>query len=122
MSPADNYRPRDRSHPVTSGHGPPGDDSEHGDGHLLTATCPLACMAGHLSLQAFDPLRHDLPYLLGRPPTISDVTAWYLHRHLRHIRNLGPRRIGEIGLVLILAGLIAPPSDLPSTTRAPPCG
>ncbi len=45
--------------------------------------------------------------------------AFYNERHLRHLRNLGPRRTGEIGLVLILAGLLAPPGDPPGPSAGP---
>lgn len=66
---------------------------------------PEGCLASQISAKAFNPLKHDLPYLLGLPPTVGDVTTFYLH-----LRNLGPRRSGEIGLILIPTGLIARPA------------
>jgi len=96
----------------------PRDHDGCGDDHVITAGCPLDCLAPQLSAMAFGPLRHELPWLLKRPVTVGDVVQMYLRRQLKHVRHLGPRRIGEIELVLTLAGLIAPPYDPPGTAHA----
>lgn len=98
-----------RPQPGTESNTVPGRPTEH----PITAECLLDCLAPHLSAHALNPLRRELPALFQRPATIGDVV--YLHqRHtLDYIRHLGPRRIGEIELVLILAGLLAPPSRSP---------
>ncbi len=84
-------------------------------GHLITADCPLDCLAFHISAKAFNPLASELPWLLKRRVTVGDVADMQLRRQLRHIRHLGPRRIGEIELILILTGLISAPRDPPGT-------
>jgi len=88
--------------------------------HQLTAGCPLDCLASRLSAQAYQPLRRELPWLLRRPVTVGDVTDMYLRSQLRHVRYLGRRRIGEIAVVLILAGLLAPPGDPPGPCAGRP--
>ncbi|HEY5987465.1 MAG TPA: hypothetical protein VIV12_13990 [Streptosporangiaceae bacterium] len=40
------------------------------------------------------------------PRTVGDVVRLHQHGKLSEIRGLGPRRIGEIELCLLLAGLI----------------
>jgi len=102
---------------VTSHDPPDGEHHPHRGDHVLTAGCPLGCLAGQLSAPAFNPLSRELPWLLDRPVTVADVTRMYLRGQLHHIRHLGPRRIGEVSLVLNLAGLTAPP---PRAARPPP--
>ena len=106
---------------MTSQPAEPSERYQHGDGHTLTADCPLQCLAtAQLSAKSFNPLNHELPWLLGRPATVGDVTRLYLYGYLRYVRHLGPRRLGEIGLVLTLADLLsAPPRDPRTTTHAP---
>lgn len=81
--------------------------------HPVTADCSLECLAPHLSAYALNPLRRELPLLLRRPATIGDVVYLCQRRQLNYIRHLGPRRTGEIEIILILAGLLAPPLAIP---------
>lgn len=103
---------RSADNPVTPG---PGSCDQRGDGHRLTAGCPLECLATFLSARAYNPLRRELPGLLQRPPTVADVARMCQRRQLRYVPGLGPHRINEIELTLLLADLSPAPG--PVTTR-----
>ena len=75
----------------------------------VTAGCPLACLATVISARAYEPLRQAGNWAFSPPPaTVGEVARLYLAGRLAEIRGLGPRRTGEIGLCLTLAGLLDP--------------
>ncbi|SEG94719.1 hypothetical protein SAMN04489712_15019 [Thermomonospora echinospora] len=71
--------------------------------HRITATCPIKCLKPLLSARAFNPLVHKY----DGPRTVGDVVELHQREELTMIRNLGPHRIAEIELVLVLAGLLS---------------
>jgi hypothetical protein len=83
--------------------------AEHlSDGHAdpITAECPVRCLRAVVSAQAFAPLRLACLVWSDPPRTVGDVAQLHQQGRLLQIRNLGPRRIGEIEMCLILAGLL----------------
>jgi hypothetical protein len=107
-----------RGHSATSAAPAPGPSDRPQVGHLLTDGCPLGCLAPYLSGQAFNSLTRELPDLLRRPVTVGDVAYMCQRRQLRFVPYIGPRRGGEIELILILAGLLKPSADLTSGERS----
>jgi hypothetical protein len=84
-----------RSPHVTTGHA-----------GLIRPDCPVDCLRTVLSGAAFNLLArgHGAPF--DPPPTVGDVIELYQQHRLGQIGGLGPRRIGEIAVGLIYAGLI----------------
>lgn len=75
-------------------------DSEH----VLSRDCPAECLAWVLSRMALNPLLGHLSHL----GTVGNVMDMYQQERLGEIWQLGPRRIGEIGIALRYAGLAGP--------------
>jgi hypothetical protein len=77
---------------------------DHADS--VTADCPVRCLRAVVSAHAFEPLRLACLSWSDPPRTVGDVARLHEQGRLSEIRNLGPRRIGEIEMCLILAGLL----------------
>jgi len=73
----------------------------------VRADCPVQCLRGVLSASAFIPLSRACMASFEPPRAVGDVLRLHQQEKLSEIRGLGPRRIGEIELCLILAGLIS---------------
>lgn len=73
----------------------------------LKADCPVACLRGVLSASAFVPLSRAYMASYEPPRTVGEVARLCQQGKLSEIRGLGPRRIGEIELCLIVAGLVS---------------
>lgn len=83
-----------------------GDDHARGcDTDPVQADCPVGCLAAVLSAKAFAPLRRAYMAPYEPPRTVGDVVQLLQQGRLAEIRGLGPRRIGEIEMCLVLAGL-----------------
>ena len=72
----------------------------------VRAECPVQCLRGVLSGSAFIPLSRAYMASFEPPRTVGEVVRLHQQGKLSEIRGLGPRRIGEIELCLILAGLV----------------
>jgi hypothetical protein len=77
-----------------------------GHADSVTADCPVRCLRAVVSAHAFEPLRLACLSWSDTPRTVGDVMRLHQQGRLSEIRNLGPRRIGEIEICLILAGLL----------------
>jgi hypothetical protein len=81
--------------------------------HLVTADCPVECLAPLLPSRVAGRLaradgRHGAPVAsCGIPVTVGDVVRLYRQGRLREIGGLGPLSIREIGLALVSGGLVA---------------
>jgi hypothetical protein len=81
--------------------------------HLVTADCPVECLAPLLPsrvvgrLARADGRRGEAVASCGAPTTVGDVVRLYRQGRLREIGGLGPWSIREIGLVLVSRGLVA---------------
>ena len=85
----------------------PGDDHTNGcHADPVRADCPVEYLASLLSAKAFNPLHRAYLAPGGPPRTVGDVARLHQQGLLPEIRGLGPRRIGEIEICLILAGLV----------------
>lgn len=85
----------------------PGDDHTNGcRPDPVRAGCPVECLAFVLSAKAFNPLHRAYLASCGPPRTVGDVALPCQRGLLPEIRGLGPRRIGEIEMCLVLAGLV----------------
>jgi hypothetical protein len=88
--------------------------------HRITRACPVECLRAVLSAAAFNLLARAWGAPFGPPATAGDVADLYQQNQLRQIRGLGPRRHGEIGLGLQLAGLTgtaSPPGPDPESEQ-----
>src|SRR5215510_1802803 len=85
----------------------------------ITGQCPLGCLFYRLSGGAYRALEAELPRLLGRPGTVGDVATLHRQRRLRHIRHIGPRRLGEIEALLVVYGFSIAPDDPPPLCEPP---
>lgn len=72
----------------------------------ISPGCPVECLRSVLSGMAFNPLARGFGAPSGPPRTVADVLELYQHRELVGISGLGPRRIAEIEVSLVYAGLI----------------
>ncbi len=79
--------------------------------HTITRECPVDCLRYVLSRVAFNTLAraYDAPF--DPPKTVGDVVELYLRQRLDEICGLGSRRIGEIEVSLVYAGLISALGD-----------
>jgi hypothetical protein len=81
--------------------------------HLVTADCPVDCLAPLLSSRVLGRLaradgRHGAAVAsCGTPATVSDVVRLYRQGQLGEIGGLGPLSIREIGMALMSRGLVA---------------
>jgi hypothetical protein len=73
----------------------------------IKADCPVECLRGVLSAKAFMPLSRAFMAAAEPPRTVGEAARLCEQGKLAEIRGLGPRRIGEIQLCLIVAGLIS---------------
>jgi hypothetical protein len=80
--------------------------SANGRDERLRADCPMICLKGILSGQAFRPLERAYMAPFDPPHTVGEVAELYRQGRLSEIRGLGRRRIGEIEVCLALAGLV----------------
>jgi len=85
---------------------PRGDHARNCRADPVRADCPVDCLAAFLSAKTFVPLRRACLALDGPPRTVRDVMALLEQGRLGEIRGLGPRRIGEIEICLVYAGLV----------------
>ncbi len=65
----------------------------------------MSCLRSVLSAKAFEPLRRAYVASSEPPRTVGDVVQLHQQGRLSEIRGLGPRRIGEIEICLVMAGL-----------------
>lgn len=77
----------------------------------VTPDCPLECLRYQLSGRTYRALDHGLPTLLGHPAAVRDVADLHRQRRLNGIPSLGPRRVGEIELMLVTYGFCIAPAD-----------
>jgi hypothetical protein len=72
---------------------------------IIRLDCPIDCLQAVLSAGTFNPLAraYDAPF--DPPSTVGDVVEPYQQGNLRRIPGLGPRRVGEIEVALIFAGV-----------------
>jgi len=72
---------------------------------MITPECPVDCLLPLLSRITFNTLAraYDAPF--DPPSTVADVVGLYQQGQLSQIWGLGPRRIGEIEVSLIFAGV-----------------
>ncbi|MBB4914220.1 hypothetical protein FHS44_001292 [Streptosporangium saharense] len=68
--------------------------------HAITPACPVACLRPVLSARAYNPL--------SQAGTVAEVVRLWRTGDLCRVWGLGPRRIGEIEMVLIVTGLATP--------------
>jgi hypothetical protein len=73
----------------------------------IKADCPFECLRGVLSTHAYLSLKRAPMATFEPPRTVGEVALLCQQGKLSEIRGLGPRRIGEIQLCLIVAGLIS---------------
>ena len=83
-----------------------GDHAQRG-GDPIRADCPVACLRAVLSAKTLNPLLRAYMPPSGTPSTVGDVVELYQKGLLPDVEYLGPRRIGEIEICLILAGLLS---------------
>ena len=79
------------------------------DGHSHSPECPISCLEGLLSPNAYVPLDRD-----PSVKTIKDVIMLHRNGELRNIRNIGELRFKEIKVVLAAIN-----TDAESGTRLP---
>lgn len=72
--------------------------------HVIAPGCPVDCLRAVVSAAAFNRLARaeGAPF---PPVTVGDVIALYQQGRLGDIGGLGRRRIGEIEMSLLFAGL-----------------
>lgn len=81
--------------------------------HVITADCPVKCLAPLLGsrvlgrLAGADGRRGEQVASCGVPTTVGDVVRLYRQGRLGEIGGLGPLSIREIGLALVSRGLVA---------------
>ena len=71
--------------------------------HVITRSCPVACLAPLLSRVTFCALAEGMQ---GSPATVGQVVELYEQRRLIEIENISTGRCGEIRRSLVKAGLI----------------
>lgn len=81
-------------------------DIARGGLSTISLGCPVDCLRSVLSGMAFNPLARGYGAPSGPPRTVGDVVELYRRRQLSQISDLGPRRIAEIEVSLVYAGLI----------------
>lgn len=83
----------------------------NGARHVLTAACPLSCLASLISPMAYNAVGRALRLAGGGHPTVGHVVDLHRRRMLPGIRGLGAKGVCQIDCVLRLAGLPADPYD-----------
>ena len=68
----------------------------------VTVACPVECLG--LSAHVLNALRADR----GRAQTVGDLLDLLRSGELREVRNVGPRRVGEVYTALVAAGFTVP--------------
>ena len=89
----------------------------HGE-HTITRECPIGCLETVLSRMALNPLAQAGGARFDPPQTVGQVVHLYEERKLNQIWGLGPRRIGEIEVALVFAGLLAVDSQSAEATNS----
>lgn len=74
--------------------------------HEITLECPIDCLRGILSGMAFNPLARAYRAPFDPPSSVADVVNLLHKGKLDGIHGLGPRRVGEIEVALVFAGLV----------------
>jgi hypothetical protein len=92
--------------------------------HLVTADCPVDCLAPLLGSRLWGRLaradgRRGEVASCGVPATVGDVVRLYRQGRLGEIGGLGPVSIREIGLALVSAGLVAAEDGDAITSECP---
>lgn len=104
-----------------------GDRLEHSPAcsrHLVTADCPVDCLAPLLPSRVFgrlaraDGRRGEAVASCGVPATVGDVVRLYRQGRLGEIGGLGPLGIREAGLALVSRGLV---TDADGDAITPEC-
>lgn len=72
----------------------------------ISRSCPVDCLRSVLSGKAFNPLARSHGAPSGPPRTVGDVADLYQRGELDRISGLGSRRIAEIEVSLVYAGLV----------------
>ena len=74
--------------------------------HTFTPTCPIDCLRTVVSQAAFRAVARaeDAPF--GPPVTVGQVIELLRQGRLGQANGLGPRRLGEIEVGLVLAGFV----------------
>jgi hypothetical protein len=81
--------------------------------HLVTADCPVECLAPLLGSRVAGRLaraggcRGEPAASRGTPATVGDVVRLHRQGRLGEISGLGPRSIRDIGLTLVSRGLVS---------------
>jgi hypothetical protein len=81
--------------------------------HLVTADCPVDCLAAVLPsrvagrLARADGRRGELVASCGTPATVGDVARLFRQGRLGEIGGLGPGGVREVGPALVSCGLAA---------------
>lgn len=83
----------------------------NGARHVLTAACPLSCLAGLISPRACNAVGRVLRLVGGGHPMVGHVVDLHRRRMLPGIRSLGVQGVSQIDQVLRLAGLPADPYE-----------
>jgi hypothetical protein len=78
----------------------------HNVAETIGLDCPIDCLKTVLSATAFSLLAraYDAPF--DPPSTVGEVVELCEQGQLRSISGLGPRRVGEIEVALIFAGVM----------------
>jgi hypothetical protein len=88
------------------------------DADTITPGCPVDCLMSVVSASAFNLLARAYFAPFDPPRTVADVVGLYRRGRLREIWGLGPRRIGEIEVGLVFAGLVAAHRRFPASRPA----
>jgi hypothetical protein len=75
--------------------------------HEITLECSIDCLRAILSGVAFNPLARASSASFDSPDSVADVVKLVREGKLDGIYGLGPRRIGEIEVALVFAGLVS---------------
>lgn len=74
--------------------------------HTITADCPIDCLKTIISGKSFNSLARAYRAPFEPPVTVQEVLDLLAQDRLDDIWGLGPRRIGEIKVSLVFAGLL----------------
>lgn len=78
------------------------------DKHEISRDCPIDCLKAVLSGEVLNPLARAYKASFDAPRTVADVLNLYQDGKFSEIYGLGPRRIKEIEVALVFAGLDFP--------------
>jgi hypothetical protein len=92
------------------------------DTDTIRLDCPIDCLQAVTSAAAFNLLARAYHAPFAPPATVGDVVELIQRHQLGKIWGLGPRRIAEIEVSLVLAGIVTAhghPASAPPTAREP---